>query len=226
MAESFKERARKVVEDTGFLQSTCNDFQRQRIAEKMQQLAELAYSLGQGEDPRYHDEMREDPSLRPTESRLLELLEIERGKSAKALDRQHDAEHGIEELDKNWAWCIHEEYEEDPRPELPLPRLEMRAYDRAGPRGLREWGNIQWLYGLMYKAHWGSVMFIPLGLTMESGGCSKPEPDGLGRYEPFRESHHIRTDMKTFDIRGYIIIENEKRADKIVQVQPFPPRNK
>lgn len=226
-ADKLEIRARSEMECIQWLKNKHTDGQMDIIIERVAKLAQFAFELGRGHDPRSNRyDLEDDPVLSPTEKRLLELLTINDEKVYSANAGEQAAKLEKQEQYKHWAWAIHKELEEDPRPDLPLPRLELQVRDVTCPtqgQGMK-WSSIEWLYCLVYPAFCGHVVFVPLGLTLERGGVSRsgdfpePKPDGKGKFEPFREQSNMRSDMKTFSIPAYIVIEE---TDTIVPVQPF-----
>jgi hypothetical protein len=225
----FELRARAEMERLQWLKNHIGAGQMDILVQRVAKLAELAHELGAGRDTRKSRyDFEEDPALRPTERRLLELLQINDEKVYSAKEGEKAAKLDMQEQHRNWAWCIHKELEKDPRPDLPLPRLELQMKDVTCPTQQMKWGNIEWLYCLVYKAHWDAIVFVPLGMTLQRGGGyvaaneePDPIPDGEGKWEPHREQFHMRTDMQTFGLEAFIVIEEK---GLVVPVQPFRKR--
>lgn len=223
---AFELRARAEVTRLQWLANKIGTGQMDILTDRVAKLAELAFEMGRGRDTRQSRyDFEEDPALSPTERRLLELLKINDEKVYSAKEGEKAAQLDMQEQRKNWAWCIHKEYEKDPRPDLPLPRLELQIKDVTCPTQPMRWYNIEWLYCLVYKTHWDGILFVPLGMTSQRGGhfsgaeeAKTPEPDGKGKWEPHREQYHMRTDMKTFSLPAYVVIEE---TGLVVSVEPF-----
>jgi hypothetical protein len=99
---------------------------------------------------------------------------------------------------------------------LPLPRLEMQI------NPLREnWYYIEWIYGIVYKHYDDSLMFIPLGQTTANGDFSRLRnartriSDSFNL--PHRDGLHIRTEMKLFGLRGFVLCEG--RIEEILDCE-------
>jgi hypothetical protein len=217
-------RAKAEMERLQWLGPRLSPGQMDILVERVQNLAELAFDLGRGVDPRKSSlDFEKDPALRPTERSLLDLLKLKEAVISEVKRKLSRAQDELDEQKFAWFWAQHVGFKKDPRPELPLPRLELQCFDRTMQEVGDGWLNVEWLYCLAYKHHDDTVMFVPLGLT-KVGGCGgrAPEPDGTGKDEPFRESHHVRTDMKTFGLPAYIVIEE---LDILAPVQPWKERN-
>lgn len=106
-------------------------------------------------------------------------------------------------------WMVHRsvnEEEMDARypgyKKLPLPRFEMIIAPTKNFRG-EEWYSVEWAYGIVYMHYIDGVKFIPLGRTTGNGGHPRLK---RGEIEfPYRDGLHIRTEMKVFDLKGYVM---------------------
>lgn len=118
----------------------------------------------------------------------------------------------IEELtdDRAWRWARHEQWAED-KNDLPVPRLEIRAYDHGG------WYSWSWVYCLVYRHLLGHIVAVPLGNTTCNGGSGNgPRHPLTGEiYTPFRDGAHIRNDMKQLGLRAFAIV-----GDDIEELEP------
>lgn len=81
---------------------------------------------------------------------------------------------------------------------LPTPRLEIRAFFREGAY------EFKWSYNLVYKHLCDHILQVPMGMTKVGGG-NGPFANAERIDEPFRESAHIRSEMKELNLRGFII---------------------
>ena len=216
----FAVKAASMLDEIGWLKTGLSDWQRDHLKQRVADLLTHCFELGQGTDSRceaHHFE--DDLSLSPTEARLLELLELRDEAVAEAERDRAGAHAKLSKQRKAWYWCHHRHYDKDPQPELPLPRLEIQLR-RVGEE---DWWNFEWLYGLMYEHHAHGIYFVPFGMTMSSSGRREaPEkPSGEGHYEPFRESHHVRTDMERFKLPGFYTC---RELGWTVSIKPFAPR--
>ncbi len=92
--------------------------------------------------------------------------------------------------------------------ELPYPRLEMQI------NPLREgWYEVEYIYGLVYKHFDGTLLWIPIGRTTSSGNQEKlkkplSELSSVEKY-PLRDGLHIRTEMRLFNLRGFLLCNGQ-----------------
>ena len=99
---------------------------------------------------------------------------------------------------------------------LPLPRLEMQINPIT-----KNWYQIEWIYGIVYKHYNDTLLFIPLAQTTGTGDFSKflkattriSDSNNL----PFRDGLHIRTEMKLFGLRGFVLCDG--RIEEILDCE-------
>ena len=84
---------------------------------------------------------------------------------------------------------------------LPVPRLEIRAYIKEGAY------EFKWCYNLVYKHLCDHLLQVPMGVTKVGGGRG-PQASHGKIDEPYRESAHIRSEMKELGLPGFIICGN------------------
>lgn len=85
---------------------------------------------------------------------------------------------------------------------LPVPRLEIRYKDTADPEKLRA------EYGLVYRHLCDHLVFATLGLTKIHGALHYYR-DRLDL--PFRDGAHIRHEMKTLNLRAFVVYGQHHR---------------
>jgi hypothetical protein len=108
-------------------------------------------------------------------------------------------------------WQKHREYETDPYPELPTPRLEIRWVDQeADVDGY----TVRAEYSLVYRHFLGQTVFVPLGITRSTGTAAdraKWEEVDL----PFRDGCHFANEANQLRLPAFAIA-----ADKVTRFVP------
>jgi hypothetical protein len=97
-----------------------------------------------------------------------------------------------------WSWTRHTMSKaKDP---LPTPRLEIRYT-------LHQNGyNMTATYALVYSHLLGDAVTVPMGFTkISGGGVNRPMSESGQIYGPLRDGAHIRHDMKSLNLPGYLI---------------------
>jgi len=119
----------------------------------------------------------------------------------------NDRDTRIEELEEklrefeNWRrymWTNPQTFDSDPRPNLPLPRLEIECVNQSG-----NWYEKIWYYRLVRKHFLGDIVFTPLGETRSSGGGAPAAGD-----IPFRDGAHIKHEARHFNMPAYSIVDS------------------
>lgn len=123
---------------------------------------------------------------------------------------------------RKWAHLLPSNFKESElQKTLPYPRLEMRFKRIESYSGQKDWYNVEWLYGIVYKHYTDisndSMLFIPLGRTTSSGGGADFEKYYYDKKLelPFRDSHHILAESKVFNMPAYIICEEMNIVQEI-----------
>lgn len=86
---------------------------------------------------------------------------------------------------------------------LPLPRMEMQINPLT-----KDWYEVEWLYGLVYRHYDDSIMFIPFGRSTLSSSLNKDMANGGTLVFPHRDGLHIRVEMKMLNLHGYVICQD------------------
>jgi len=128
----------------------------------------------------------------------------------------------------NHSWQHHSAFENDDFfRQMPFPRLEMRLRRTSKDN----WYSIEWTYGLVYRHSSDTfsddnnmLRFIPFSKTTSSGG--KGTFDNwckAGRLElPYRDSMHIHTESKVFNLPAFIICQEMGVINKIERQSENP----
>jgi hypothetical protein len=150
-----------------------------------------------------------------TEQRLTELLDLREQElqelSAKLAKYEDEAD--VSEL----RWMAHELTTEPVwLRHLPLPRLEMR-FTQPEPGGF--WYQATWVYGLVYR-HFSElegdkVLFIPFSRTKVSGGGYEQQLDAGVIPMPYRDSAHIKSEVKLLNLPAYLVCPERQLVEAI-----------
>jgi hypothetical protein len=142
------------------------------------------------------------------EERLQELLDCKDVEIDELQEKLCKAE---ERAESNHKWTVHVEAETDDRPELPVPRLEMRWED------LGEWGDgsgyhTHVRYDLVYRHYLGHIVRVPIGSTRTSDKIDAVCRSGsIGL--PYRDGAHILHDMGHLQLPAFGIVRD--RVDRL-----------
>lgn len=94
-----------------------------------------------------------------------------------------------------WGWARHTMIEADADP-LPVPRLQIEAFNTSG-----DWYIAEWVYSMVYVHLLGHHVVVPLGHTRQTGGRGPRDASDL----PFRDGAHIRHEAKAFGWPAFAI---------------------
>jgi len=144
---------------------------------------------------------------------IVRLEELLNQKDAEIERLKEELQEASERLELDMEWFVHEYKDEDPRPSLPVPRLEIEATQDDG----ENWHNFTWRYCLVYRHLLGHLIFVPLGNTTSSGGNNQPPIHAGVISTPFRDGAHIRKDSFHLNLPAYAIVGNT-----IEKLEPYP----
>lgn len=153
------------------------------------------------------------------EERLNEII-TEKEDQIEVLERK--VESLTADLDyANHAWQHHIAFENsDFYKQMPVPRLEMRLKRTSKD----SWYSIEWVYGLVYRHAADTfsddnnmLRFIPFSKTTANGGRGTVDNwcKGGKLDLPFRDSLHIHTESKVFNLPAFIVCEEIGVINKI-----------
>lgn len=93
---------------------------------------------------------------------------------------------------------------------LPVPRIEMRY--------IQEEYISKWTYGIVHRPFWlrfednkDAIVFMGISQTTGSGTSRVGEL-------PFRDGLHVKEDMKTFNLPGFFVCEQENFVKNIDEI--------
>lgn len=136
--------------------------------------------------------------MKDLESSLQDFLE-KRDARIQDLEEQVERLEGQIKNEDAWSWRELKHFTPEDNTiggvELPIPRLEIRW------RRLDEWNSVA-DYGLVYQHFMDGIIFVPMGSTKRGGTrvLDHDEPPDT----PFRENCHIRCDMFTLNLPGFV----------------------
>ncbi len=128
----------------------------------------------------------------------MDKLSVEERLNDDLYNKEREIEKLKEEVDDltyrdDWKWRHIKHLSEEENMDLPVPRLEIRY------RALDKY-NVAADYALVYKHLLGHIEFCPLGSTRCSSHSYIKNLD-----LPFRDGAHIRHEMATLKLPGYVV---------------------
>ena len=134
--------------------------------------------------------MSYDQTILERLERELNNADIEREKLQEELD-------GLK-AHATWGWSRHTQIE-SADDNLPVPRLQIEAFNTSG-----DWYVTEWVYSMVYEHLLGHHVVVPMGHTKQTGGRGRH--DSVERL-PFRDGAHIRHEAKAFGWPAFQIVE-------------------
>lgn len=121
-----------------------------------------------------------------------------------------EAERAAEE---DHTWSKHVEYKagEEPSPELPVPRLEMRWSEEERNDSY----ELTARYSLVYRHLCKQIVFVPLGVTRTTGALAERINPNKTVDTPFRDGAHLRNEMAQLGLRAFGIVGDHVREYRI-----------
>lgn len=146
-----------------------------------------------------------------TVERLQELLDHKDTRVAEL-----EAELQTIEQQREWRWSIPVDYDTDPSPDLPVPRIELRCEQEYEDT----WSSCVWTQSLVYRHYLGHIVMHPLGVTSVRGGSSRQRPTFSDEKQalwegPMRESAHAQANAARLNLPLFFICE-----EQVVSVTP------